>query len=720
MLNHALTAERRARLAAEKLLAQKHKELMEANRKLGLHTRELAKEVFETRAEVASMRSAHARVAHELDDAVQKFEAAQSHLWQALETIRDGFALFNPDGTIEIANSAYLSIFEGIEEVGPGCHYAELIQLVADEGLVDLGEESIDNWTRRMIAGFAADGVEPETLKLWDGRFVKVQNRRTADDCVVSLVVDMTDVMRMWSAVQELPDGFVLYDADDKLVMCNEKYRSFYAKSAAAMVPGARFEDILRYGLRNQQYLDAIGREEDWLAERMEAHSAAEISIEQALEDGRWLRVFEREIKDGSRVGLRVDITDLKRTQAKLETAIKRAEAANRAKSAFLANMSHEIRTPMNGVVGMSELLMSTGLDDEQRLYAETIQNSGEALLLMINDLLDFSKIEADRVVIAEAPFDLECLVHDLVTLVQASARQKGLALLVDYDIFLPSRFIGDANRLRQVLTNLIGNAIKFTNEGQVVIRIIGLGEENGRLTLNITVEDTGIGIPPEKTEHIFGVFNQVEEDRDRAFEGTGLGLSISKRLVELMGGEIWVDSTPGRGSCFGFRVALGTVAEDETEARPVLDGINCVLLAVPHPGTRAILARQLGQVGIGTIMAATAQEASAARRRPWQIAILSDELLGAGGACLAQDWRAAGERRGIVLSVILPDQERGSLEEGLVQAVLKRPAPRASLYAALERALPGSADTTEREAVPPSAPDAPRPRRRPSPQDKT
>lgn len=339
-LSQALKSERRARLAAEQLLAQKHRELMAANRKLGLHTRELAQEVYEARAQMASMRNENARVSDQLDRAVARIEMVESHLWQALEAIRDGFALFNADGTLEIANSAYLSLFDGLSDVGPGTHFRTIIEITAEEGLVDIGEEPAPDWIARMEATFAETISKPQTLKLWDGRFIKMQNRRTGDGAVVSLVADITEMMRMWSAVQELPDGFVLYDADDRMVMCNERYRSFYAKSAAAMVPGAAFEDILRYGLKNRQYLEAIGREEDWLAERLALHRKAETVVEQPLEDGRWLRIFEKRVTDGSRVGLRVDITHLKQTQADLEDAIRRAESANRAKSAFLANMS--------------------------------------------------------------------------------------------------------------------------------------------------------------------------------------------------------------------------------------------------------------------------------------------------------------------------------------------------------------------------------------------
>ncbi len=685
-LSQALKTERRARLAAEQLLAQKHRELMAANRQLGLHTRELAQEVYEARAQVASMRSAHARVSDELDRAVARMEMVESHLWQALEAIRDGFALFNADGTLEIANPAFLSLFDGLSDVGPGTHYRTLIAITAEEGLADLGEEAPESWARRLEAAFETPTSKPLTLKLWDGRFIKLQNRRTGDDALVSLVTDTTELMRMWSAVQELPDGFVLYDADDRMVMCNDRYRGLYAKSAPAMVPGALFEDILRYGLKNRQYPDAIGREEAWLAERLAQHRKSDTTVEQPLDNGRWLRIFEKRISDGSRVGLRVDITDLKETQAELEDAIRRAEAANRTKSVFLANMSHEIRTPMNGIVSMSELLMSTPLSDEQRLYSETIQTSGEALLEMINDILDFSKLEAERVVIADAPFDLECLIHDLVTLVQGAAREKGLTLLVDYDIFLPSQVSGDAKRLRQILMNLIGNAIKFTDSGQVLIRIVGLGEAAGRITLNITVEDTGIGIPPDMTEHIFGVFNQVEEDRDRAFEGTGLGLSICKRLVELMGGEIWVDSRQGEGACFGVRLALGVVPDATPSIPDALRRIARVLIVDPHAGSRGILARQLGQAGIATLMASSSEEAEVLRDADWQVAILAEDLCGGTGVALARRWRANGEGRGIILSATLPDQDRDALEQGIVQAVLTRPARRSNLQAALAR----------------------------------
>ncbi len=263
------------------------------------------------------------------------------------------------------------------------------------------------------------------------------------------------------------------------------------------MVPGTSFEDLLRHGLTNGHVPAAVGREEEWLEARLRQFREAKGASEAQLSGGRWILESDHATPDGGRVGLRTDITQLREQQAQLEAARKAAEAASRAKSAFLANMSHEIRTPMNGVVGMAELLCDTPLTDEQRLFAETIRSSGEALLVIINDILDYSKLEAERMTLHPEPFDLERTIHEVTMLLQPRARARGLDLMIDYDMFLPTRYVGDPGRLRQVLTNLIGNAVKFTERGHVLIRVVGLETEDGRQQLHVTVEDTGIGIAP-------------------------------------------------------------------------------------------------------------------------------------------------------------------------------------------------------------------------------
>jgi signal transduction histidine kinase/DNA-binding response OmpR family regulator len=687
-LTERLAKERRARLAAERLLEQKTRELFAANEKLALHARSLSDQIVEqrevvktARTEAETLKGQNHRFLHDLQRAHTTAVMAERRLWDSINTIRDGFAVYDSELRLVTANHAYKALFTS-HGVNAGDRYSDLIGLAARDGIVDLQGEDAEAWIARMVARLEDDPVETETARLVNGTWIRVVDRRARDGDMVSLVFDITEQMRIWAAIEALPDAFVLFDREERLLTCNQRYRDMFPDSAHHMVPGTPFEALLRHGLAAGHVPEARGREDAWLAARLAQFREAGIS-ECQLSDGRWIRESDHVTPDGGRVGLRTDITQLREQQIALEAARRAAEAANRAKSAFLANMSHEIRTPMNGVVGMAELLCDTTLSDEQRLFAETIRSSGEALLVIINDILDYSKLEAERMTLHPEPFDLERTIHEVTMLLQPRARAKGIDMMIDYDMFLPTRFVGDPGRLRQVLTNLIGNAVKFTDQGHVLTRVVGIEAEDGREQLHVTVEDTGIGIAPEHLDHIFGEFNQVEDEQNRKYEGTGLGLAITRRLIERMGGAVWVDSEAGKGSAFGFRVTLPVAETGEVMRQPVT--LRRALVVDDKFINRTILERQLTPCGIEVTLCRSGAEAlaavEAASEAPFDVVLTDHDMPEMDGVTLANRLRKAGQGMPILLLSSSPSLAREREGVAALDAILQKPVLRAELY---------------------------------------
>ncbi|HRK94676.1 MAG TPA: response regulator, partial [Rhodospirillales bacterium] len=373
------------------------------------------------------------------------------------------------------------------------------------------------------------------------------------------------------------------------------------------------------------------------------------------------------------------------------------AEDASRAKSQFLANMSHEIRTPMNGVLGMAELLAGTSLNERQRRFTQTIRASAEALLSIINDILDFSKIEAGKMELSAAAFDLRDLAEDVSEFCAESAHRKGLEIACCLPPDLPRSFVGDAGRLRQVLVNLIGNAIKFTTVGEVSLRVAVLEEAGEDAVIEFAVRDTGIGIRPEQLPRIFESFRQADGSTTRRFGGTGLGLTISKQLVELMGGQIRVASTLGKGSTFRFTVRLQRIPEQQRPAvTPSIAGAR-VLIVDDNATNREILEHQLSRWRVDHESAADGPQAltrlaDASRRgRPFEMVVLDHHMPGMDGIEVARRIRHTSEHdpmRLMMLSSVSDQIDANELAAVGVAACLNKPVRQSALYNALVTAF--------------------------------
>lgn len=342
------------------------------------------------------------------------------------------------------------------------------------------------------------------------------------------------------------------------------------------------------------------------------------------------------------------DITLAKLAEEQMKAAKEAAEAASRAKSEFLATISHEIRTPINAILGMTSLLLDTSLDPQQQDWVQTIRYGGEVLLNLINDILDFSKIESQKLELEEIPFSLLQLVEELLDLMAAQAQSKELELMAWVDPSLPPTLIGDPNRLRQILANLLSNAIKFTPQGEVVVTVEAGERDPEKQWVNVQVRDTGIGIPPEKLDRLFKPFSQVDSSISRQFGGTGLGLAISQRLCQLMGGAIGVESQPGQGSTFRFRIPLKRPDQEllpTAAPDPSLAGKQ-ILLVEDNASQRQLLSRLLSAWGMEVTCCALAAEAQAAvRTRPFDLALLDATLPDRDGLTLAADLQTAQPR---------------------------------------------------------------------------
>lgn len=494
---------------------------------------------------------------------------------------------------------------------------------------------------------------------------------------------------RLLTAVESLSDGFILYDAQDRLVLANASYRELYGHSGPIAQPGARFEDIVRHCLAAGDYPEAAGQEEAFVASRLALHREASGFSQYRLRDGRVVRVLERRTPDGGTVGLHVVVTEL-------QEARDRALDASAAKTAFLANLSHEIRTPLTGILGMTDLLSEQIHTPAQRKMLEAISESGRCLLAILNDLLDMAKIESGKLTLESIAFVPARLLDPVCTLYAMRAEQKGLSFCQEIDPAMQAARLGDPHRLSQILHNLLSNALKFTETGSIGVRLEP-GPEDG---IRLVVSDTGIGMSPEQASRLFRPFEQADVSTARRYGGTGLGTSIVNELVRLMGGQIRVETEPGEGTRFIVELPLPRVqAEPEpvpvAPAAPVasgqpLDGRR-VLIADDSEINRTILTAYLTGMGAQVTAAEDGEQAAQVFRPDALDAVCLDILMpGLDGIATLERLRAASHAAGIAMpravaitGNTLSEQVAECLAAGF-DACLPKPFSRTDLAAAL------------------------------------
>jgi signal transduction histidine kinase/DNA-binding response OmpR family regulator/HAMP domain-containing protein len=503
---------------------------------------------------------------------------------------------------------------------------------------------------------------------------------------------------RLTDAIETISEGFSLYDAEDKLVVCNSHYQELFPSHADVLVPGTRFEDILRTATGRGLITDAEGGREAWIAERLARHHAPSETHVQHRSDGRWIQVSERKTADGGVVAIYADITELKQREAELAAARDAADEANRTKSSFLANMSHELRTPLNAIIGYSEILQEDAADknDKEAIDdSQKIESAGRHLLGLINNILDLSKIEAGKMDVFIEAVDLQALLKEVLSIVKplADKNENVIEVICPADI---GSFHSDQTKMKQCLLNLLSNASKFTSKGKLTLTVAR--EDNSGVCFRVS--DTGVGMTQDQLGRLFEAFSQADASTTKRFGGTGLGLAITKHFCTMLGGDVTVESTPGSGSTFIIRlpdqqVAAPVAADSPALAGAAADGRATVLVVDDDASVRGLLVKTLEKEGYRVLLAGNGVEALALAREHRPQAITLDVLMPQmDGWEALKELKADTELRDIPVIMVTVLNERGMAIPLGAADFLTKPVDRQRLAAILRDhcAAPGSA----------------------------
>jgi PAS domain S-box-containing protein len=680
-------------------------------------------------------------------------EEARKRLADVLESMPAGVIIYDRDDRFVFANRKLQESLPDLKAAWePGRSLRSALEIAhsigyfrnsGDPSLDKLYDSNRDRWIERYLERYHVDHAVSER-QAPDGGWHQVFDTRTPDGTFVGVRVDITELKRREKALRDSMrqiDLFrhVLDELPVSTYVKNDALAFEFVNKAWANMTGVSQEAAI--GLTDR---DFFGEEGEGFAERdLEVLRTGELSeFEESLThpDGTVRQLIAKKSRlisiDGTvhLIGSSTDITELKQRESELQEAQRRAVLADRAKSEFLANMSHEIRTPMNGVLGMAELLAKSELDSKQKTFTDIIVKSGNALLTIINDILDFSKIDAGQLILDPAPFNLAEAIEDVATLVSTRAKEKDLELIVRVAPNLHDLVIGDVGRIRQIVTNLVGNAVKFTDSGHVLVDVTGeMADSIAKLRISVT--DTGIGIPREKLRQVFEKFSQVDASSTRRHEGTGLGLAITSRLVDLMGGEIGVDSTEGKGSTFWFTLALPSAGRPNGRKAAPVDVTGARILVVDDNGVnRAILTEQMASWTFDSCAAESGAEglkvleAAAAYGVPVDCVVLDYQMPGMTGAEMARIIRTTpnlADTPIVMLTSVDQSLVNASYRDLSIDAQLIKPARSSTLLEALVASIqkrrsaqghhPAAPATPEIRIEPASPIESVRPRSRPA-----
>ncbi len=555
----------------------------------------------------------------ELREACKLSDATLTDFDAVINNMDVGLLLLDSDLNALVINNAFHRIWgTDAKRFSDGSSFRSLMDINRNNGIYDVEDADWEDYVESRVAEVKAGEIKPREFFRSDGKTLVYSCIPLTNGQRLVRYNDITEFKNreielnkahekaentandFSAAINNMDVALLLLDRNLNVLMANDSLYKIWDIKPEEFPVGENVQKLMEINRQNNVYStsDHDWKEDDWQAymqERLAAVRQGEIAPHEFVSSDSRTFIFScAPLSDGQRLIRYSNITEYKNREAELELAQKRAESADRSKSEFLANMSHEIRTPMNGVMGMAELLGKTELNPKQKMFTDVILNSSTALLTIINDILDFSKIEAGKLELDPVPFFLGEAIEDIATLVSSGVAEKNLELIVRLQPDLAGHVVGDVGRFRQVLTNLIGNAVKFTENGHILVDISG-EEANGAVALNCSIKDTGIGIPEDQIGSVFEKFSQVDATSTRRHEGTGLGLAITSRLISLMGGEVGCESTVGEGSTFWFTVEfpIDGSAKPAPVATPLKIAGAKVLAIDDNPVNRSILLEQ-------------------------------------------------------------------------------------------------------------------------------